>query len=113
MTRTEQSKTLEAMKEQLELNRGDIVTISAIADLYEDMEDEQNAYNLHLAAEASVLVNEAVNVIGKQIKELQERSAILLSVAQAKCPHPVTKYYPDPSGNNDDNTTCLCCGAYI
>jgi len=27
-----------------------------------------------------------------------------------KCPHPLTKYYPDASGNNDSTTECLICG---
>ena len=32
---------------------------------------------------------------------------------QDKCEHEVTKYYPDPSGNNDSHTDCLICGKEV
>lgn len=32
---------------------------------------------------------------------------------QKSCAHRFTKYYADPSGNNDSHTECLICGAEV
>jgi rubrerythrin len=42
-------------------------------------------------------------------RELSELNA-KLSVIKKKCPCKVTKYYPDPSGNNDSCYACIVCG---
>lgn len=49
--------------------------------------------------ELIVEYNDAFKALGVEVKEVRE-----------KCPHYVTTYYPDPSGNNDSETTCDICG---
>ncbi len=43
MTRTDQESMLKVMKEQLRWRDGDVATISAMADIYEEMGDEEKA----------------------------------------------------------------------
>jgi hypothetical protein len=40
------------------------------------------------------------------MKKLNEARRIV----QLECPHYLTTYYPDPSGNNDSSTQCDICG---
>lgn len=42
----------------------------------------------------------------KAMKELNTELAVIRNA----CPHRKTKYWPDPSGNNDSEHECLVCG---
>lgn len=106
--------TLEIMKEHLQWNKGDVTTISAMADLTEEL--GENAEKLRMAAKCAHVIRDAEDKIREielqvtlKLKKLKEA----VFNARKICPHPVTKYYPDASGNNDSTTVCLCCGADI
>jgi hypothetical protein len=48
----------------------------------------------------------------RQKTSIEEVRALnkIISLAQQLCDHSETKYYPDPSGNNDSCYCCLICG---
>ena len=114
MTKTDQESMLKAMKEQLRWRDGDVATISAMADIYEEMGDEEQASALRAAAAVAGRMNKSRLEAKRLEEEFQGRLKLVFteqSKLKKECPHPVTQYYPDASGNNDSTTTCLCCGA--
>ncbi len=117
MTTNEETKTLEAMRDHLEWNKGDVATISAMADLCEDLGDTtRSPEHLRQGAKAAAIVNSVNRDIAELTKKFEQQIALLnlkKNAAQKSCPHSVREYYPDASGNNDSTTTCLCCGADI
>lgn len=88
--------------------------LSALADLKE--EKGEDAEDLRTAAEMCREV-ERLNKLHKELRGMLEAKLSNIDMEirslQKKCPHPITEWEPDASGNNDDTTECLCCRKYL
>lgn len=79
----------------------------------------QSQYIADKLNECEQIIKDLRRIDDKERKLLEEYNAKLKALGgekkmiQDKCPHYVTTYYPDPSGNNDSETTCDICGKEI
>lgn len=87
---------------------------------YGEAASESIAKEIVDTLDEAMLTNKRVSEIRKAKDDLAEthkkilkEKDLELQAFQKMCKHPLTNYYPDPSGNNDSYTECDICGAEV
>lgn len=105
-------QTAEQIRQELERHPGDPHLVGLLADLANDAGDASRADELldaFLAAEKVRDLLKLRHALVVRHEMAMGRLDMDIRAARKKCPHPVTKVYTG-SGNNDNETICLCCG---